>query len=223
MNRLILCLLLALGLSGGARAAVLLDQPLVFIDGRASHVAGGSSGFITYDRITLAQAAAVDRVTWIGAFIDTANLQNNPVAPVATSWTLQVAQDAAGVPGAVSDSVSLAFADVAATLLGSATLAGQPVFYYAFSALLADPLYVAGGTAQWFAVFSEDAAADPRFAWLSGSGGDGVARQQFLANGSWTPYTDRALRLEGNVVPEPATAWLLAMALLLGVVGVRRR
>ncbi len=88
---LITATLLGPALQPAAQAAVLLDQPLQMSDGRASSVYnGGTQGFMTFDRIQLAQTSLVDRVTWIGAFIDTQNPANNPVQPAAVSWTFQV-------------------------------------------------------------------------------------------------------------------------------------
>lgn len=196
-------------------AAVLLDQPLLVSDGRASSVFdAGTTGFVTYDRITLPQTSSVDRVTWIGAFVDTQVTSNNPVLPAAVRWTLQVAADAAGVPGAVTDSTSLAFADASATLLGTVTLAGQPVFVYRFMADLIDPLLVGGGSEQWITVFAEDADHRPGFAWFSGQGGDGLSMQVQLGGSLPGPYADRALKLEGNVVPEAPMGALIGVALL---------
>ncbi|WP_326538380.1 hypothetical protein [Pseudorhodoferax sp.] len=226
MRRLFLSTLLALGLvlgpAGGAQAALVLDQPLVWIDGRFSHLVGGDDGFVTHDRIQLDAHYRIDRVSWTGAFLDLGDPSNNPVLPSGLSWTLQVSADAAGNPGVVTDSVTLAFDMVERVALGSATLAGQPVFVYTFTALLADPLHVGGGVPQWFSVFAESDDGWPRFGWLSGSGGDGVSRQ-FLANGDPVgTYTDRALRLEGVMqVPVPAT-WLLVLPALAGA-GVLRR
>jgi hypothetical protein len=214
-----LCLLLVLLRS--AHGAPLLSQPLVFVDGRASHVTNGT-GFITYDRIQLAQTSLIDSVTWIGAFIDTSTPANNPVPLQATTWNFQVLGDALGNPGSLIDSTSMASASVASTLLGSATLAGQSVNVYSFTASLADPLLIAGGADQWFTVYSENGNADPRFAWLSGSGGDGVSQQQSLANHTFTTYGDRALTLAGQAVPEPATLPLLLLAFSGLVVATRR-
>lgn len=207
-----------------AQALPVLDQPVVNGDGRASSLYnGGSSGFVVYDRITLAQTTLVDRITWTGAFIDTVDPANNPVAPAAAGWTFQVASDLAGAPGAITDSASAAFGDAAAVLLGMGTLAGQSVAVYEYSITLADPLLVAGGSAQWFTVFSVDAAMRPGFAWFSGSGGDGLSLQLRPGQSTLGPYTDRALQLDGLLLPEPPMALLLGVALLTAALTRRRR
>jgi hypothetical protein len=220
---LITATLLGPALQPAAQAAVLLDQPLQMSDGRASSVYnGGTQGFMTFDRIQLAQTSLVDRVTWIGAFIDTQNPSNNPVPPAAASWTFQVAQDTAGAPGAVTDSTTIAFAQASAAFLGTAVLAGQPVTLFRFEAALADPLLVDGGTDQWFSVFAEDALTRPGFAWFSGQGGDGLSTQLRPGQSSLGPYTDRAMTLEGFVVPEAPTLALVAAALMAAGLGRRR-
>ena len=208
-------LLLTVGAGTAAQATVVLEQPLLFVDGRASSVFdGGTTGFVTSDRISIAQSTQVDRVSWVGAFIDTQNTANNPVPPAADRWILSIAADAGGNPGATTDSVTLDFAQASATLLGSASLAGQPVNVYRFTADLIDPLLIAGGAEQWFSVVAENALQRAGFAWMSGSGGDGLARQQQLGGGLLGPYTDRALTLEGQTVPEAPTLALLAIALV---------
>lgn len=217
------CLILMTGTGPAAHAAVVLDQPLVLVDGRASSVFdGGTTGFITYDRITISQSAMVDRVSWVGAFIDSENTDNNPVLPAADRWTLSVSADSGGNPGAATDSATIDFAAASATLLGIATLAGQPVHVFRFTADLLDPLLVAGGTEQWFSVVAENALQRVGFAWISGQGGDGLARQQRLGGGLLGPYIDRALTLEGQAVPEAATLPLLALALVIAARVTRR-
>ena len=118
-----------------ASAAVLLNQPLAFIDARTSSVTtAGATGFQTWDRVMLPFGGYVNRISWTGAFIDFANPANNPINPTADSWGIKVAFDSEGQPGAVSASASLPFASVAQNLLGNATIAGQPVRLYSFTA-----------------------------------------------------------------------------------------
>jgi len=224
LTSLIAAAILGVGLTTAAQAAVLLDQTLTLVDGRASSVHdNGTTGFMTFDRIQLPQTSMVDRVTWIGAFIDTQNPANNPVQPAAVSWTFQVAQDTGGAPGTVTDSTTVAFAEASAAFLGMATLAGQPVSVFRFEAALVDPLLVDGGTAQWFSVFAEDAVVRPGFAWFSGQGGDGLSTQLRPGLPSLGPYVDRAMTLEGFVVPEAPTLGLVAAALLALGAGRPRR
>lgn len=215
MRRLICGVLCVLGLAGGAHAAVLLDQPLLLPgDGRASYV-GGSTNFVTYDSITLAQTAEINQVSWIGGFFDTGNSANNPAPFNATAWQFLVAQDAGGAPGALLDSTSILSNNVSASFQMQATLAGQPIALYLFTATLTDPLLVAGGATQWFSIVAQGPTPNPLFAWMSGSGGDS-ASIQFGPGNPLNLARDRALRLEGNEVPEPPVLILLASAALLG-------
>ncbi len=215
MRRLICSVLCVLGLAGGARAAVLLDQPLLLPgDGRASYI-GGSTNFVTYDSITLAQTAEINQISWIGGFFDTGNSANNPPPFNATAWQFLVAEDAGGAPGALLDSASIAFADASASYLQQATLAGQPIDLYLFTATLVDPLLIVGGATQWFSVLAQGPSTNPLFAWMSGSGGDSVSIQ-FGPGNPLNLTRDRALRLEGSEVPEPPVLMLLTAALLLG-------
>lgn len=215
--RYLVCLGFALlAFSASVRAEIVLSQPLIYIDGRASSVSGGV-GFVTHDRITLDQSYEVNRISWVGAFIDLAPGGANPVDPLATSWTFEVAQDGGGSPGAVTDSAVVAAAGVTALYLADASLAGYPVRVYEFSVTLADPLLMLGGSPLWLAIIANTPAVDPRFAWFSGSGGDGVSQQQQLGGSVVGQYTDRALTLEGRALPEPTgLAWAaLAIALAL--------
>lgn len=223
MVRLALCTLALLPCAAVVSAAPILTQPLAVIDGRSSHVTGPSTGFVTYDKVQVAQDWLVDRITWTGAFIDATVVANNPVIGTADSWTFGVYADAAGVPGASLDSASVSFAAPTATYLGVTNLAGQPVYVYEYSVSLATPIYLPGGSPVWFSVYATSATADPRFGWFSGSGGDGVAKQLNLGDGTYGQYVDRALALEGTAapVPEPSTLALLAMS--AGTIILRRR
>ncbi len=76
--------------------------------------------------------------------------------------------------------------------------------------------------ASWArAAFSGAASANPLFGWLSGSGGDGVSKQLNLSNGNINSYTDRAMTLEGDPVPEPGSLLLMTAGCVL--IGLLRR
>lgn len=203
-------------------AGTLLNQPFATIDGRTSHTTNGTNGLQVWERFSLPQSAYIDKITFVGAFVDLGTTANNPVQPAGNTWNFQLATDNAGDPGALTSSQSLAFNAVQQTLLGSASLAGQPVFFYSFTANLLTPIFVNGGETSWLSVLVQSDNADPRFAWISGSGGDGVSKQISLGSGNISTYTDRALTLDGSNVPEPGTFVLLsAGALLIGL--FRRR
>lgn len=193
-----------------ASAAVLLNQPIAFIDARTSSVTtAGTTGIQTWDRVALPDGGYVNRISWIGAFIDFANPANNPINPTADSWGIKVAFDSEDEPGGVSASASLLFNSVAQTLLGNATIASQPVRLYSFTADLSTPIFFNANQSMWLTVYSVAPTTNPLFSWVSGSGGDGVARQYNVATGVNNGYTDRALILES---PEPATFWSIGIA-----------
>lgn len=198
-------------LQAAVSAAVILDQPLAAGNGRASHIVSETNGFKTWESLTLTQAAFVDRITWIGAFIDTATTANNPVDPAGDAWNFALAGDAAGDPGTVLTQTSLPFASVSAVFLSNGTLAGQPVKLFTFTADLGAPIFFEAGTPLWLTIYSSSPNADPRFGWFSGSGGDSLSKQVLLNNGSISSFQDRALTLEGEAVPEPATLSLLGL------------
>lgn len=202
-------------------AEVLLNQPLAFVDGRASTITSPVSGFKTWDSFSLANPALIRRITFIGAFIDIATPANNPVAPSGDTWNFELATDNSGNPGTVTGSQSLAFQSVAQQLLGGTTLAGQPVHVYRFTADLLAPLFVTGGETMWLSVFSAASNLDPRFGWYSGSGGDGVSKLINLGTGNLNTYLDRAMTLEGDTVPEPSSVILISAGGLL--IGLYRR
>ncbi len=221
MNTLQRCALASLICLTPSAAAVLLDQPLVFINGRASTSVNDTTGFRTWDRITLNESALVNRITWIGAFIDTVDTANNPVNPAGDLWNLHLAGDNAGDPGAVQQQASFSLASVTPTYLGTGSLAGQPVYYYQFAVDLSTPFAFAANQTLWLAIFSSAPQMDPRFGWSSGSGGDGVSKMVQLNNNDITSWGDRALSLEGEVVPEPATLSVFSLGLL--ALWLRRR
>ncbi len=219
LNPVILSILLAQCTSWGA---VLLDQPFSGGNVRASSTTDGTTGFKTWDRISLSTASQVTKVTWVGSFLDLTNLANNPVAPDADFWHIDIASDAAGSPGAVFASATLPFADVLRTLLGTSTVAGQPVSVHSYEATLASALFIPGQQMVWMSIYSTNNTTEPTFGWWPGSGGDGVAKQYYLPNNSeFGAYSDRALKLEGSAVPEPGTHAMLGAGML--AIGLARR
>jgi hypothetical protein len=213
MNQSTLLSLTFVAVQSVASAAVLLNQPLVAFDARTSSVTtAGTSGLQTWDRVALPFGGYVNRISWTGGFIDFANPANNPINPTADSWGIKVAFDSEGEPGAVSASQSFLFNAVTQTLLGNSTIAGQPVRIYSFTANLSTPIFFNANENMWLTVYSVAPTTNPLFAWVSGSGGDGVAKQVNVSTGNVGSYTDRALVLEGTEAPEPATFWSIGLA-----------
>ena len=70
-----------------------------------------------------------------------------------------------------------------------------------------------GGTKYWLSIVA-NVGIPPQWAWESGSGGDGVAYQDFF--GSLGPLVvDNAFTLSTGSVPEPADAALVGAGLLM--------
>ncbi|MBS1829479.1 MAG: PEP-CTERM sorting domain-containing protein [Acidobacteria bacterium] len=222
MTKLTTLLLPVFLVSTSLSAETLLNQPLVSVDGRTSHTTNGTNGLQVWERFSLPQSAHINSLTFVGAFIDIGTPGNNPVLPAGNTWNFQLASDNSGNPGTVTASQSLAFNDVQQTYLGTASLSGQTVYFFNFSADLLTPFLVNAGETTWLSILVQADNLDPRFAWISGSGGDGVSKQISLGSGNIFTYTDRALTLDGSNVPEPGTLVLLsAGALLIGA--FRRR
>jgi hypothetical protein len=211
--------LLAIG-AASASADILLNQPLVFSDGRTSQVFAPNTGFITWDRIQLAQNSYVNQVSWTGGFFASGP---TPPTPDGTNWVFQVASDSgSGAPGTVTDSVTVPFSAVTLQAIGTGTLGGFAAGFYQLSVNLPGTLFITGGTPQWFTVYVEGNGPSA-FAWVSGTGGDGVSKQLNLSNGVYSSYTDRALTLYGTAaVPEPGEILLLSGGILLAA-GVHSR
>jgi len=211
--RYTLSLLILGGLT--ASADVIVDQPLAFSDGRTSQIFAPNAGFLMWDRIQIAQSSSVNQVTWTGGFF-----ASGPTAPTpeGDSWTFAVASDNAGVPGTVTDSATLAFNAVSFQFLGYGTLGGLQTGFYRLNATLPSSLFLQGGVQQWFSIYVEGNGASG-FGWISGSGGDGVSKQQNLGSGTYTTYADRAFQLNGSAaVPEPSELALLSgVALAAGL------
>ena len=208
-----------------APAAVLLDQPLALIDARSSSTVDGSQGFQTWERFSLVDSVSVNRISWVGAFLDLTNNANNPVNPDADSWQFVLANDAANAPGGTAYSANMAFGDVMQSLLGNSTIAGRAVKVYRFTADLLTPMSIAGGNTMWLSIYSINDTTEPTFAWTSGSGGDGVSKQYLFQSGALVnQYTDRSLTLEGSAVPEPGTYALIgAGCLMIGMIRRQRK
>ncbi|MBS1834979.1 MAG: hypothetical protein JST65_19830 [Acidobacteria bacterium] len=212
MQRIVFTLFL---LASSASADILLDQPLVFINGRTSQVTSNNTGYITWDRIQLSQNSYVNQISWVGGFF--ALGASTAPTPQADYWLFQVASDNNGVPGAVTDSVKVPFSSASRQLIASGALGGMPANFYRLDISLPATLFVAGrGIPQWFTI---QALGDgpSTFSWISGSGGDGVAKQLDLSSGSYTSFRDRSLQLSGiAAVPEPRCELLLLSVLFAG-------
>ncbi len=181
-----------------------------------------ANGFRTYDAFTLGVDASVERVAWIGLWIDLAAPQPAP-APgqdVAT-WDVALHADNGGVPGTLLSMQSFAVGDVNASYIGTGGFnvgSAYNVNYYSYMVDLDTPVVLSTGTPYWLSVMARGGTQPQQFAWLGGLGGDGSSYQQFLGPNltlvsASTVNADRAFSLEGTVaVPEPSALLLLGAA-----------
>lgn len=212
-----------------AHAAPVFEQPL--LPGSnvgaswTSQFAAGMGGYQTFDNFQLASDARIDRVRWNGIYLtaDAAGFSN--AAPNTDTWTVEFWSGTASSPLTRLFTTQVDASAVQRTATGSRSFASTQVDEYAFALDLATPFDVDAGQTYWFSVMSGAASFSPFFSWIQAEGdgnsaqvlrdGAGQALAQYERGGN------RAFALDGQAVPEPATAALLLAA--LGAAGWQRR
>lgn len=189
------------------------------------------SGFQSFDNFTVQPGGAVEKVTWVGFWLDQGNPQPaSAPAPDVLSWDIAFHADNGGVPGTQVFLESFSAASVTSTFLGNGVFnAGNSynVSFYQYSIDLTSPFAVSPATQYWVSVLSRSEVFAPAFALRGATGGDDSSYQEQLGAamsviGAQAVPADRAIYLEGTVVPEPATFCVSAAALVL-LSAVRRR
>jgi hypothetical protein len=190
-----------------------------------SDVDAAGNGFQVYDDFTLGADFGIDAVSWRGFYWDALTPANNPMAPDTTSWDIQFYADAAGTPGALLHTTSLAAAAVTTTFVFNDTIFRDTVPVYDFHAALPVAFAATGGTKYWVSVLAHSPTLNPLFSWTGGSGGDGFSVQDWLSppNTRTVVTDDRAFALEGSVaaIPEPGSLTLIGLG--LSALAARRR
>lgn len=168
---------------------------------------GGNGNFATvYDNFTLGTGATITGVSFKGGYF------NPPEPGNITAFTVNFYADNAGAPGASVASFNIGGNGGEANCDAGNGLSAACDYNVAVN------FNAAGGTQYWMSIVP-DVAFPPQWGWEQGTGGDGLAYQDF--SGVQSPLAaDMAFTLLGNAgggggVPEPAT-W----ALMLGGFGL---
>jgi hypothetical protein len=202
-------------LSPAWASPVIYSQPSDFPGGTvfaSQNDPGGFGAFATsYDDFTLTGPAIVDDVHWQGGYF------NPGTQGTITSFTITFWSDNAGQPGAQL---------LSETIPGTAneTFVGNQFFgpVYNYSVNLSVPFLATGGTQYWLSIVPT-MTLPPQWGWHTGTGGDGLAYQDFFGDRTALADVDFAYDLTGTAVPEPASLGLVGLAILALTACLRRR
>lgn len=214
-------------------AAVMYAPTQIGSSARFSDYGSASqSGWRSFDNFTVQPGGTVEKVTWLGFWLDQGNPQPAAApAPDVLSWDIAFYADNGGVPGAPLSLESFSAGSVTSNYLGDGVFnagGSYNVSFYQYSIDLTNPFAVSPATQYWVSVLSRSESFVPAFVLRGATGGDDSSYQEQLGAamsviGVQQVAADRAISLEGTVVPEPATFCVSAAALVLLSTLRRRR
>lgn len=200
-----------------ATQALLFEQPLRGPGFFAiSDTIDGTTGRRAYDNVVLSESATDLSVTWWGFIADTFNPENNPVDYDIQNWEISIWADDNAQPGALLHSEFRPDAEVVweqILLLEDPILGSVPL--YRFDLALSSELTLQADTDYLLSILAFSPTGNPWFQWAPGVAGmDDSSLSLNLGTGQFmTLPQNRALLIDGSVVPVPAGVWLLASAL----------
>jgi MYXO-CTERM domain-containing protein len=151
-------------------------------------------------------SASIEQVTWWGSNNDNVHVN---------AFTIKFYEDNGGMPGAhlyTESPSSVASVDTGIDMFGNDV--------YQYSVVLNLPVSVDGGTQYWFSVTNATSVSGT-WGWTSGDSADvSLAGSSDHGETWWSTFGGVSMRLEGTVVPAPAS---LGLAGLAGVAAMRRR
>ena len=206
--------LLTVGLAAASAAdPIVFTQPSEFPGGTlyaSQNDPGGFGQFATvFDDFTLALPTTITGISWQGGYW-------NPTTQGSISqFTIQFWSDGGGGPAGLLQTHVIA-GTANETSLGPGSV-GSPIFEYSAGLTFG----AAPGVTYWVSIVP-DLEFPPQWGWQSGTGGNGLAFQDFMGESGALEGTDLAFSLSGNAVPEPGTLLLLGSG-LTGLVLRRRR
>lgn len=234
MIRSAFALVLLAAASAAQAAAIYAPTPISPSPRTSDYGSADGFGFRSFDNFSSSSGALVQQVSWWGIWFDGNNPDPAPAPdPDVQSWTVAFHASSGGTPGADLLVQTFAAADVTAEFLGSGVLNAGGTYNtqrYRYTVELPTEFLAAAGVEYWVSVMAISSQFYPTFALLGATGGDDESYQQTLGAGMSVTEggfraADRMIRLDGELlaVPEPGTAWLAALPLLMLAARRQRR